>query len=446
MTEGKSVNSTQILLVAAVLTAWTPAAAPQAQVEPRPVPLQPLPATQLDLREGRGALDGERLSLGFSEPTPIEDILLLLVRDTELSLVPDPALDQVFVGELKNVTIREALDLMLDPLGLDYLADGQVIRVFRREPETHLYSVDYVAVARADLDAPDLYSELAQGVRTLLSPNGRMNVDRVAALLQVTDMPARHARVAQYLETVMLRVTRQVQIDARVIEVYLRDPSASGIDWERARQRLGTAASVAEPDTGPSVSGTGVALRPGEEAAFLAALAEQGEVRVLSKPRVSAMNNAPVVVRVGTEVEPGTLADGFVLRVTPQISADGIVHMRISPSVREQLDTRPSRGASARPAVGVREADTFARVRQGDTVMITGLTRAREETETSRTPVIGHVPLLGQLFTRSETIRRRTDLVIALTPTAVRLGQQVSVVARRDDPRGGVRRAEAETR
>jgi MSHA biogenesis protein MshL len=178
-----------------------------------------------------------------------------------------------------------------------------------------------------------------------------------------------------------------------------------------------------------------VALRSGEEAALLTALAEQGEVHVLSKPRVNAMNNAPVVVRVGTEIAPDIFTDGFVLRVTPQISADGIVHMRISPSVRERVETRPSRRI-VRPAVGVREADTLARVRQGDTVVITGLTRGWEETETSRAPVIGHVPLLGQLFTRTETTRRRTDLVILLTPTVVSLGQPPALAARRDEARG----------
>ena len=55
---------------------------------------QPVPITQLDLRQPHPELDGQRISLGFSEPTPIKDILLLLVRDTRLSVIPDPSLDQ----------------------------------------------------------------------------------------------------------------------------------------------------------------------------------------------------------------------------------------------------------------------------------------------------------------------------------------------------------------
>ena len=90
-----------------------------------------MPVTQLDLRQPHPELDGQRISLGFSEPTPIIDILLLLVRDTRLSVIPDPALEQTFLGEIKNVTIREALDLILEPLGLDYTSAGRSFASFR---------------------------------------------------------------------------------------------------------------------------------------------------------------------------------------------------------------------------------------------------------------------------------------------------------------------------
>ena len=244
--------------------------------------MPPLPITQLDVHQADPELDGQRISLGFSDPTPIRDILLLLVRDTRLSVIPDPSLEQIFIGDLKNVSVREALDLILEPLGLDYSVRGQVVRVFQRELETRFYSIDYVITsAREPLhcvrdwgewrnglgagslpssiaggacganalgggaggaqggstsqvsgtDSPNLYVDLAEGVRTLLSDDGRMSLDRTAALLQVTDTPSRLARVEQYLEAVMLRVTRQVQIEAKIIEVDLREEFSAGINW-----------------------------------------------------------------------------------------------------------------------------------------------------------------------------------------------------------------------
>jgi MSHA biogenesis protein MshL len=107
-----------------------------------------LPITQLDVQQADPELDGQRISLGFSDPTPIRDILLMLVRDTRLSVIPHPSLEQSFIGDLKNVSIRQALDLMLEPLGLDYSVQGQVIRVFPRELETRFYSIDYVITQR----------------------------------------------------------------------------------------------------------------------------------------------------------------------------------------------------------------------------------------------------------------------------------------------------------
>ena len=78
----------------------------------------------------------------------INDVLLLLVRGTNLSVVPDPSISGSFIGDLKSVTVRQALGLILQPLGLDFTVDGGVIRVFRREPETRLFAVDYVAAER----------------------------------------------------------------------------------------------------------------------------------------------------------------------------------------------------------------------------------------------------------------------------------------------------------
>jgi hypothetical protein len=90
--------------------------------------LQPLPLTQLDERALAADLDNRTFSLTFAQPVPVRDLLLLLVRGTSLSIVPDPAIEGTFMGELKNVTVRQALGLILPPVGLDYRVDGAFIR------------------------------------------------------------------------------------------------------------------------------------------------------------------------------------------------------------------------------------------------------------------------------------------------------------------------------
>ena len=488
---------TRLLLASLLVVVTATAAGSQS------APLPSLPVTQLDARQSDPELDGQRISLGFSEPTPIRDILLLLVRDTRLSLIPHPSLEQTFIGDLKNVSLREALDLMLEPLGLDYSVRGQVIRVFPRELETRFYSIDYVITQRtgsrsmagttgaggangigvggglpssitaggganafgggsgsasggstsqvSGTDSPNMYVDLAEGVRALLSAEGRMNLDRTAALLHVTDTPSRLARVEQYLEAVMLRVTRQVQIEATVIEVELREEFSAGINWRVVLGGLTNSATISQTLAPATSGGFTLALNGSDFTALLNAFAAQGKVNVLSSPRVTAMNNEPAVMRIGTQdvffvtttqvdpqsgqilqstVTPQTLTEGVVLSVTPQISADGIIHMSINPSITERTGLATSRLGDTVPIISVRETDTLVRVRQGETIVIAGLMQDRANVDTSKVPVLGDVPVVGNLFKRTEKTRRKTDLVILLTPTVMGPGETVATTAR----------------
>jgi MSHA type pilus biogenesis protein MshL len=496
------VNSNrQALVVLAILVMAVPLRGQQAQPA---APLQPVPITQLDLNQPHPELDGQRISLGFSEATPIKDILLLLVRDTRLSLIPDPSLDQTFLGDLKNVTLREALDLILEPLRLDYSVRGQVIRVFPRELETRFYSIDYVITQRSGSrsiagttgasgsslglsgtgvqsspvagtagvagvgtaagaatggstsqvsgsDSPNLYTDLAEGVKSLLSPEGKMNLDRTAALLQVTDRPSRLIRVEQYLEAVMLRVTRQVQIEAKVIEVELREEFSAGINWQAVLGGLTNNATATQTLAPATSGGFTLALNVDDFSALLNAFAAQGKVNVLSSPRITAMNNEPAVMRIGTQdvffttttqidsqsgqivqstVTPQSLTEGVVLSVTPQISADGIIHMNINPSITERTGVATSRLGDQVPIISVRETDTLVRVRQGETIVIAGLMQDRASVDTAKVPVIGDVPVVGNLFKRTEKNRRKTDLVILLTPTVMGPGETTATTGR----------------
>jgi len=475
----------------------------QAQAPAQTAPLQPLPVTQVDQGQADPELDQQHISLSFAEPTPIRDILLLLVRDTRLSVIPDPSLDQTFVGDLKNASIREALDLILDPLGLDYTIRGTVIRVFPRELETRLYSVDYVITQRSGsrslsassaatggaslstgggraggagagisagggaaggagaggggssaqvsgTDSPDLYTDLAAGVRNLLSADGTMNLDRTAALLQVTDRRSRLDRVDQYLQAVMLRVNRQVQIEARVVEVDLNDDSSFGINW---KQIFGTLNGATLSQTlAPAVTGgfTGT-INIKDFTAVLNAFATQGKVNVLASPRVTAMNNEPAIMRIGTQdvffttttqvnpetgqilqstVTPQALTEGIVLSVTPQISADGIIQMSLNPTITERTGVATSRLGDQVPIVSVRETDTLVRVRQGETIVIAGLMQDRTSNDTAKVPLLGDVPGVGGLFRRTEKKRTKTDLVILLTPTVMGPGEVAETTAR----------------
>ena len=390
-----------------------------------PGQLPVLPLTQIDERALAADLDNRAFMLTFAQPIPIRELLLLLVRGTSLSVIPDPTIAGSFIGELKNVTVRQALGLILPPLGLDYQVDGGFVRVFRREPETRLFDVNYIATQRAGASIvggtsagggsatvtsstrTDVFEDIAKGVETLLSEGATYNLDRKAGLLQITDFPERFDRVALYLDTVHEHVHRQVQISARVIEVELADPEAQSLDWAALAESIG--AGNPSGVNRPMLSG----LRPGDVPRFLDALAAQGRVSVLASPSVLALNNEPTVVRAASQ----EAADGrgrprdesMTLGVTPQIAAEGIVMLSLSPMVAVR---EADEGRRPTAVTSIRETDTLARVADGETIVVAGLTREREVRE-RRPP-----GTRGGWFGRSTMVtKKRVELVMLLTPT-----------------------------
>jgi MSHA biogenesis protein MshL len=457
------------LLVAVLGVTPVPAQADRRQqappVPPRtqaPPPLPPLPVMQLEERL-KGDRLGQVFSFSSSEPVSIKDLLLLAVQDTSLSLVLDPDVEGTFTGDLKNVTLAQALDAALRPLDIDYAIENNILHVSRRRMATRVFNLNYVATRRqatrtvgvptevghagsggsavsvTSLDSTDLFGEVEKGIQTLVSPDARYNLDRKAGLVQVSDYPDRLDRIGLYLDLVQLRVNRQIQIQAKVLEIDLNEGAAAGVDWSAVLRRAGDGVSLPHSPASPAQPfAAGVTIR--DFTALLEALATEGDVHVLSSPRVAAMNNEPMIMRVGTEdvyfvttsqheaatgrvlqttVSPHPIEEGMVLSVTPQVGGDGIITMSISPRVTARTGQARSRLGDTVPILSARETDTLVRVREGETVLIGGLLQERVTSETSKAPVLGHLPVVGGLFRRESRSTRRTELVILLTPTIV---------------------------
>lgn len=482
----RTLTSTSGLAAALVLTLGMPYSA---QVPQQPG-LPPLAISQIEDGRRSEAL-AQTLSLSFAEPISIRDLLVLLVQTTTLSVVIDPDVDGTFSGDLKNVTLQQALDLVLEPHGFVAAIQDNVVRVRREQVQTRLFNINYVATRRSGTrgtgmtgmygqgafgygangaagggvgttgvgssyyagaggiggsqasvsgtDSGDVFEELQAGIETLLSDAGRLNIDRKAGLVQATDYPSHLDRIAVYIEAYETRALRQVRIVAKILEVELREEFSAGIDWSLILKDAGNAVSITQrlaPTRGSSAFTMGVNIK--DFTGLLEAFAGQGEVNVMASPWVMAMNNEPAVMRVGTQdvyfvttsqvdassgqilqtvVTPQTINEGVTLSVTPQIAADGVINMSIMPSITERTGTATSRLGDQVPVVSVRETDTLVRVHEGETIVIAGLMQDRASTDISKVPVLGDIPLVGALFRREERSKRKTDLVILLTPT-----------------------------
>jgi type II secretory pathway component GspD/PulD (secretin) len=327
-----------------------------------------MPVTQIDPRDT--TLDSpRRLTLTFAEPRPIEEVLQLLVMGTPFSLSIDSDVTGTFRGELKQLTLREALTALLAPLGLGFSAEGTVLRITKRPSDTRLFDLNLLNVRRAmvrtagtpdasitsSVSADEVFAGIEEGVTALLSPTGRVHVDHRAGLAQVTDFPERLDRVALYIEALQQRSGRQVRLQAQVFEVTLKD--APAIDWRLVRAKIGL------PDAPAAV----LAADP---QALRAALAAQGEIRHLWAPDVTALNNEPALVRIAT---PG--GTSLTMTVVPQIAADGIVQVSVSHALEERAGDRSEGFFKSSPVMRTSEADTVARVHDGQTMVISGLLR-----------------------------------------------------------------------
>jgi type II secretory pathway component HofQ len=323
--------------------------------------LQPLPVTRLDDSAAAAILDAPRaMAVRFSTPQPVRQVLMMLVRDTGLSLVAAGDADGTFAGELTGVTLRQALDLVIKPQGLDYRIEGNAIRVFRRETVTRILDVNAIAARRPGNESGDTFDDLGKSLGTLLSGSGRLGVDRKAGLVHVTDYPENVERVAGYIESLERRLNRQVDIEARVIEVLLPDAGAPGVNWNEA---LGQARAA-----GP---GSNVI----DLNRLVSALSKRGTVNILTAADVTALHNEQATIRLG--VQSPAFA-GFALSVTPHIAADGTVLMSVSPTVAQPLGD-DGRAGSPSSAMTTSEISTAVRVRDGETLVLPGIRRARSE-------------------------------------------------------------------
>jgi type II secretory pathway component HofQ len=402
--------------------------------------LSPFPATELDERRPGAELDGpRRLSLSVARPMPLRELLMLLVNGTPLSIVNEEGVDGTFLGELKDLSMRQALEAVLFPRGLDYAVQGTLVRVFPRRMSTRFFDVNYVNVRRtaqrsiqsggtvdsrrpasialATSSASDRVDALGQGVQALLSTSGRMYVDRDAGVVQVTDFADRLDLVAVYVEAVQMRAQRQVRIDAQILEVSLGE--APAIDWSAVRSRLGMPPQAADGRA------AGIVV-PGIDA-LKRAVAEQGTVTVIAAPQIVAMNNQPAIIRAGTEhpyvdaaardegheraIRPAAALEGFALMVTAQISADRLVLLNLAPSYSTRTETAKSSDDDAVPVLHVNEADTTVRVRDGETIVVSGFLDSRQVAK----PATG----FGAMFGVQPRATVKSELVILLTPTIV---------------------------
>ncbi|HHG3078283.1 TPA: pilus (MSHA type) biogenesis protein MshL [Vibrio parahaemolyticus] len=308
----------------------------------------------------------------------------------------------------------------------------------------------------------DFWPMLQQAVANLIGSGKGQSVvvTPQAGVITVRAFPDDIREVREFLGVSQERMQRQVILEAKILEVTLSDGYQQGINWSNLSASIGNSGSIivnrpasALPPLdviGTLLGGqTNVTISDGNFEAVLNFMSTQGDLNVLSSPRITAANNQKSVIKVGTdqyfvtelssnagngensnavpEVELTPFFSGISLDVTPQIDNKGNVFLHVHPAVIEvteevkQLNLGGDFQNIQLPLAksSIRESDSVIRAKDGDVVVIGGLMKQQNVEQVSKVPFLGDVPALGHLFRNTSNVTQKTELVILLKPTVV---------------------------
>lgn len=512
MTAAASARATNALQNPAVSQAMLP-----------PLQLEPPPPSPVE----------PRFDLAVSNAS-VGQVLTALVSGTPYSIIFPPEVAGNVSLNLKNVTVREALDTLRDLYGYDYRLQGTRIFVQPNTAQTRIFRINYLANRRQGISemrvtgsspttsggtngttsgggsgtgtpasggagrtgqASDsarvsttsdynFWEQLQSALATIVTGNGNegvVNINSVSGVVLVRALPHELRSVQEYLKATQLIVERQVMLEAKIIEVELNDSYQTGINWSRfggasnpfsfgimapgttlssTAALLGTVAggSVvnAQPGTGGSTTTSnagqgffGLAFQTRDFSALLSFLEGQGDVQVLSSPRIATTNNQKAVLKVGNDdyfvtgistntttsttgnvVSPNITLQpffsGIALDVTPQIDDGGniILHVHPSVSVVQEKTKNVNLGDLGNftlplASSNINESDSIVRVQDGSIVAIGGLMSQRQSASRNGLPGLSGLPGIGAAFGQKEGSYRKRELVILMRSTII---------------------------
>ena len=290
--------------------------------------------------------------------------------------------------------------------------------------------------------------------------------NRESGVLFIRATSRQHEKIQEFLDQVLANVKRQVLIEATIAEVQLNNLYERGIDWQRLRPAGSSAGfqfqqSPAGTPAGVSSTGgfvLGYASGPGLNVVLnaLKLLESFGDVKVLSSPKISVLNNQTALLRVTRDIvyftitpsatpitvaggsgdltiqqafttSPNVAAEGFMMTVLPQINEADTVVLNVRPSIRRRVDfaTDPNPALSTAtpnriPIFETRELDSILRIQSGQIAMLGGLMQDQVENTEDGIPGVRNVPGIGLLLSQRKDQTRKTELVIFLRATVVR--------------------------
>jgi len=427
---------------------------------------------------------------------PLSNVLQSLIEPSRLNLEVKENVDLKKTVTLKasSSSLGRVLLAALSPLGYSFRIDGETLVVFETDTRTFRLSIpgliqDYTSTitnqsttsvsqtgttgttgtttttgttgtagtqsAGATLgseitvktftDKADIWKIIDENLKSVVTPPGRYSLDRVAGNIIVTAKAPVLDNVARYVEYLESEYSRQARFDVQVLEVTVTDKTQYGVDWTKVYESLIAHNTLNLRTNNALTFGLDTALpsftltsRSGASNIVIQALRAQGNIRLLSQPKVLARNNMVAVLSIGevipfisnvstivtsaaTTTSPtlSSVQAGVVLSITPKINADGTMVLHLSPIVSRvtSFENFTVGTTSFRaPRLDTRNLSTMVNVKDGETIVLGGLITQNVQRDNRRIPLLGDIPFLGGLAGETIDTDNRSELVIVLTP------------------------------
>ena len=411
-----------------------------------------------------------------------------LVIDTDENMLVHPDVSGLISLELKNVTVAQVMDAVQKVYGYDYKKNDIGYIVYPATLQTKIFKINRLDLVRegesntrvssgqisdtsndssynedsnqdsstltsgswvSTKSETDFWHEIHIALLSIISidPQATVVINRQTGVLVVRAKPMQLREVEQFIATTQNQISRQVIIEAKIIEIILNDSHQAGVNWQSVIRQANDLAPLL---TGIGAAGTVFSIggRWGDFSAALELLETQGKTNILSSPRISTLNNQKAIIKVGsdeyfiTDVSSNTVSSGsstitnpditwtpffsgIALDVTPQINDSDEITLHIHPSITrvenqtKEFTINGEDGSLPMALNTVRESDSIVKAKDGQIIVIGGL--MQESTQEGKKGVAGlsQIPFIGNLFRVNSGEVKKSELVILLKPTLI---------------------------
>lgn len=366
---------------------------------------------------------GERLTLALRDVN-LAEVMEMLARKARVNILLAAGVDASVSFSLYDVTVEQAIEQIAAAAG--FAVERRDNSFFVLEPgDAGKYSVNGLTELRTFKVEYSDVALIEAILKNHLSELGKITTLRERKLLVVEDRTDFLERIEVLLQR-LDRAPRQILIEAKIVEIQLRESESFGMDWAKLFRVDGGNGSLGTRGLAdPTSPGLFVELVTPNVELNLNLLRSEGRLRTLSTPKLLAVENqeAKAVIgdrigyKVTTTINQVTtesiefLESGVILRVTPSVDGQGQVLLDIHPEV-----STGSVSDDGIPSLSTTEVNTRMLVRDGKTIFIGGLIKRSASQTEERVPLLGDLPLIGNAFANQATNVVNTETIVLITP------------------------------